>query len=55
MLLVTRLSDASLIAQALGAGYPSYVFDPIKPRGCRRWRIAVKCRATGAFLKYAEV
>lgn len=52
-LMLTRERDAVAIAHAFGVTYPSYTFRAVKPKGARKWRIAIGCKPTGAFLRYA--
>jgi hypothetical protein len=45
-----RREDAEAIAKALDSVYPSYRCEAYKPKGARRWRVRVYCRASGALL-----
>lgn len=54
MLKFSRESDAKAVAKTLGECYPSYVYIPVKLKGARLWRLALHCKATGAFLQYAK-
>jgi len=52
-LVLTRERDAVAIAHAFAVTYQSYTFRAVKPKGARKWRIAINCKPTGAFLRYA--
>jgi hypothetical protein len=45
-----READAHAIAKALDVVYPSFRCEAYRPKGARKWRIRVYCRATGALL-----
>lgn len=55
MLRIDREKDARAVADALSGVYPAYEFRPVKPPRARRWRLAIHCRVSGAFLKWAEL
>lgn len=45
-----RQIDAQAVAKALDTVYPAYRCEAYKPKGARKWRVRVYCRATGALL-----
>ncbi len=50
----TREQDARAVAVAFNTVYPSYDHRPIRAKYTRTWRLGLYCRASGAFLQWAQ-
>lgn len=51
---IEREQDARAVAKAIEGLYTRYRCEPVKPKGCRLYRIAIFCKATGARVGTAE-
>jgi hypothetical protein len=45
---------AQALVEHIERKYPSYTCEVVRPPRCRKYRVAIHCRATGAFLTYAR-